>query len=55
MAQKIQRFTRKKLNRERLKREAEAKALRKAERAEEKRATRGYDSIDAALKGCQDA
>jgi len=54
MSQKIQRFTRKKLNRARLLREAEAKAQLKLERAEEKRASRGYDSVDAALKGCAD-
>jgi hypothetical protein len=54
MAQKIQRFTRKKLNRARLLREKEAKALLKAQRAEEKRATRGVDSVEAALRGCVD-
>ena len=54
MAQKVQRFTRKKLNRQRLLLEAEARAESKARRAAEKKATRGYDSVDAAMKGCAD-
>ncbi len=54
MSQKIQRFTRKKLHRQRARELREAAADRKAQRQDEKRLERGAATMDAAMKGCED-
>jgi hypothetical protein len=54
MAQKVQRWTRKKLTRLRKEREAAAKAEARALRAADKALARGAKPVDEALKGCED-
>lgn len=54
MAQKVQAFTRKKLNRSREATRQERKHMEKQSRAAEKDLQRGDPKVDAALRGCSD-
>jgi len=54
MSRKVQAWTRKKLHRQRARELREQASDRKAQRQEEKRLDRGAQTIDAALKGCED-
>jgi len=54
VSRKVQAWTRKKLHRSRSKQLREAAADRKAQRQEDKRLDRSAQTMDAAMKGCED-